>query len=331
MIALAILGLLVPLAGCQKKQTDPQASTGKGVVIGFVVKQPEEPWFQNEWKFAQQAADKNGFKLIKIGASDGEKVLAAIDNLAAQGAGGFVICTPDVRLGPAIVNKAAGAGMKLLSVDDQFVGPDGKFMDVHHVGISALEIGRMVGKTLHEQMDNRGWKSDDTALCAVTFEELDTARQRTDGAIEALTAAGFPKDRVFKAPQKTSDVPGAMDAANVLLTQHPEVKHWLICGMNDSGVMGAVRAMEGRSLDAPSVIGVGINGTDCLVEFKKDKPTGFWGSILLAPKQHGYDTAEMMYLWIKDGKEPPKVTYTKGILITRDTYQAIMKEQGLLD
>ena len=25
------------------------------VKIGFVVKQPEEPWFQDEWKFAEQA------------------------------------------------------------------------------------------------------------------------------------------------------------------------------------------------------------------------------------------------------------------------------------
>ena len=74
--------------------------------IGFLVKQPEEPWFQNEWTFAQQCADKNGFELIKIGVPDGEKALSAIDNLAAQGAQGFVICTPNVRIGPAIVAKA---------------------------------------------------------------------------------------------------------------------------------------------------------------------------------------------------------------------------------
>ena len=31
------------------------------VKIGFVVKQPEEPWFQDEWKFADQAAKEKGF------------------------------------------------------------------------------------------------------------------------------------------------------------------------------------------------------------------------------------------------------------------------------
>jgi hypothetical protein len=44
------------------------------------VKQPEEMWFQNEWKFARQCAGKYGFELKAIGAVDGEKVLSWIKN-----------------------------------------------------------------------------------------------------------------------------------------------------------------------------------------------------------------------------------------------------------
>jgi len=329
---IVLLGTMSFIAGCNKDSSSSSASTPGAVKVGFIVKQPEEPWFQLEWKFAQQAADKDGFTLIKIGASDGEKTMAAIDNLHAQGAQGFVICTPDTHLGPSILAQANGANMKLLTVDDQLIGADGQPMtQVHHLGISALNIGKAVGKELYDQMQKRGWKIDDTGVCAVTFEELDTARQRTDGAIESLVAAGFPKDKIYKTAQKTSDVPGAFDAATVLLTRHPEVKNWLICGMNDSAVLGTVRAMEGRGLGYQNTIGIGINGTDCLAEFKKPQPTGFVGSMLLTPKRHGYDTAEMMYKWIKNGIEPPKTTYTNGILITRETYQTIMKDQGLLD
>ena len=36
------------------------------VKIGFIVKQPEEPWFQDEWKFADQAANSGAFGLAKI-------------------------------------------------------------------------------------------------------------------------------------------------------------------------------------------------------------------------------------------------------------------------
>ncbi|MBI1806724.1 MAG: arabinose ABC transporter substrate-binding protein, partial [Ignavibacteria bacterium] len=108
------------------------------------------------------------------------------------------------------------------------------------------------------------------------------------------------------------------------------VKRWLVCGNNDNAVLGAVRAMEGRGYDAERVIGIGINGTDCIGEFQKEQPTGFYASILLAPRRHGFETSEMLYKWIKDGIEPPQETYTRGILITRETYQQIMKEQGLL-
>ena len=74
--------------------------------IGFLVKQPEEPWFQTEWAFADKAGEKLGVEIIKIGVPDGEKTLNAIDTLAAAGAKGFVICTPDPKLGPAIARKA---------------------------------------------------------------------------------------------------------------------------------------------------------------------------------------------------------------------------------
>ncbi|HEX2853689.1 MAG TPA: arabinose ABC transporter substrate-binding protein [Opitutaceae bacterium] len=333
--SLAFLGLGL-LAGCSKRADTPSAgapaAAGQPVKIGFLVKQPEETWFQLEWKFADQAARDLGFSVVKIGAPDGEKVLGAIDNLAAGGAQGFIICTPDTRLGPAIAAKAKASGLKLISVDDQFAGADGKPMaNIHHLGISATKIGENVGATLAAEMKKRGWSAADTAVCAITFEELATAKERTDGAINALTAAGFPKDRIFKAAQRTSDIPGAFDAANVLLTQKPDVKHWLICGMNDSAVLGAVRALEGRGFAADSSVGIGINGTDCIVELEKEKPTSFYGSMLLSAKDHGYKTAEMLFKWIKDGVEPPADSRTVGVLITRENFRQVLKEQGIRD
>lgn len=305
-------------------------SAGK-IKIGFVVKQPEEPWFQLEWQFADEAAAEHGFELIKIGATDGEKVLSAIDNLAASGAKGFVVCTPDVRLGPGIKAKARSNDLKLIAVDDRFVKGDGSYMEeVHYLGISARKIGGSVGETLYKEMQQRKWPADGTAACVITFDELDTAKERTEGATEALIKAGFPKDKIYSAPQKTSDVPGAFDAANVLLTQHQNVKRWLVAGMNDSAVLGAIRAMEqGGRFNQDTVIGIGINGTDCIPEFEKSKPTGFFGSMLLSARQHGYDTASMMYKWIANGEEPPKDTRTIGRFINRENFAAVLKEEGI--
>ena len=336
-VPVLVLCALLPLAaGCTKSgdAAKPGGAAGGGkagaVKIGFLVKQPEEPWFQLEWKFAEQAAKELGFTLVKIGATDGEKVLAAIDNLAAGGAQGFVICTPDTKLGPAIVNKARAAQLKLIAVDDQFIGADGQPMkNVHYLGISARKIGEDVGKTLAAELKKRGFAAEETAVCAVTFDELATAKERTEGAIAALIATGFPANRVFRAPMRTPDIPGSLDATNTLLTQQPGVKHWLVCSSNDNGVLGAIRALEGRGFAPESSVGVGINGTDCIVELEKAKPTSFYGSMLLSAKEHGFKTSEMMFKWIKDGVEPPLDTRTTGTLITRENFRQVLKEQGV--
>ncbi len=119
------------------------------VKIGFLVKQAEEPWFQTEWAFAEKAAKDKGFQLIKIAVPDGEKTLSAIDSLAANGAKGFVICPPDVSLGPAIMAKAKLNDLKVIAVDDRFVDASGKFMeDVPYLGMAAFEVGQKQGAAM---------------------------------------------------------------------------------------------------------------------------------------------------------------------------------------
>ena len=321
------------LAGCGEKpatNTSAAAKSDGKIKIGFLVKQPEEPWFQYEWKFGDKAAADLGFEMLKIGIADGEKTLAAIDNLAANGAKGFVICIPDVRLGPGVAAKAKAAGLKFMCVDDAFVGADGQIMkDIHYYGMSASKIGNQVGDVLVEEMKKRGWKFEEVGAMVVAYDELDTIRQRTDGAIETLTKAGFPKDRIFKAPTQKLEIPAAMDAANALLTQKADIKKWIVFGGNDNSVLGAIRATEQHQLAPEQVIGVGINGTDCQTEFAKEKPTGFYASILPEVWNHGYKTAEMVFKWAKDGVEPPLDTRTAGVMINRENYKQVLKEKGI--
>lgn len=332
-----LLGLTLLATSCSKSSDAGSAakySAAKpgAVKIGFYVKQPEEPWFQLEWKFAEKAAKDMGFTLIKAGANDGEKLLTQIDTFAAAGAQGFVVCTPDTRLGPGIVNKAKAANLKVIAVDDQFIGADGNPMkNVHYLGISASKIGETVGDLLAAEMKKRGWTAADTSVCVVTFDELATAKDRTEAEIAALTKAGISKDKIFRAPERSPDIPGAFDGTNTLLTQQPNVKHWLICGPNDNSVLGAVRAIEGRGYNADTALAIGINGTDCIVELEKEKPSPFFGSILLSAKSHGYQTCEMLYKWIKDGTEPPLDTRTTGVFITRENFRQVLKEQGVRD
>ncbi len=336
---IALAGALVfALAGCSNSgggttgqnstETNPTASKSD-VKIGFLVKDPKEPWFQTEWKFADEAAKEKGFELVKLPTPSGQEVMQAIETLNTQGVKGFVICTPDTKLGPAIMGKANGYGMKVIAVDDRFVEGDKPMTDVHYVGIAAHDIGKQVGDALYAEMQKRGWKPEETAAIGMTYDELETAKLRTTGAKEALVAAGFPEAKIFFAPQKKTDIAGATDAANGVLTRQPGIKHWLVFGNNDEAVIGAVRALEQAKYTHENVIGIGINGSASLEEFKRAEPTGVFGWILLDAKRHGHDTATMLYDWIADGKEPAKETLTTGTLITRDNYVQALKDAGL--
>jgi len=323
-LGLKVLALALTLSACSSGGDDQ-------VKIGFVVKQPEEPWFQDEWKYAEQAAKEKGFTLVKIGAPDGGQVLTAIDNLKSQHAQGFVICTPDVKLGPSIVAKAKADGLKLMTVDDRLVDGSGNPIDaVPHMGISATKIGEQVGQAIADEMKKRGWNPEETGALRISYDQLPTAKDRTDGAIAALTAAGFPTANIVNAPEAKTDTENAFNAANIAITQNPKYKHWVAFGLNDEAVLGAVRAAEGRGFRAADMIGVGIGGSkSALNEFAKGEATGFFGSVLISPKRHGYETSVNMYEWIKNGKAPPQLTLTTGQLITKENSEGVRKEMGL--
>ncbi|MEA3121276.1 MAG: L-arabinose transport system substrate-binding protein [Paraburkholderia sp.] len=309
----------------------PAAYAADNVKIGFLVKQPEEPWFQDEWKFAEMAAKKDGFTLVKISAPSGEKVMSAIDNLAAQKAQGFIICTPDVKLGPGIVAKAKADKLKMMTVDDRLVDGSGKPIEsVPHMGISAYNIGKQAGEAIAAEIKKRGWAMSEVGAIEITYEQLPTAHDRTTGATDALVAAGFPKANVIAAPQAKTDTENAFNAANIALTKNSRFKHWVAYGLNDEAVLGAVRAAEGRGFKAADMIGVGIGGSESAInEFKKPNPTGFFGTVIISPKRHGEETSELMYAWITQGKAPPNLTLTAGMLATRDNYADVREKMGL--
>ena len=52
--------------------------------------------------------------------------------------------------------RANSHNLKVIAVDDQFLGADGKPMtNVHYLGISARKIGEMVGQALFDEMKKR--------------------------------------------------------------------------------------------------------------------------------------------------------------------------------
>ena len=300
------------------------------VKIGFLVKQAEEPWFQDEWRYAEVAAKEKGFTLVKIGIPNGEKTMAAIDNLAAQKAQGFVICAPDVKLGKAIERAAKRNNLKVVSVDDRLVDGSGKPIEsIPHMGISGYQIGKQVGEGIIAEIKARKWNMAEVGAIRVAYDQLPTGKERTTGAVDALKAGGFPAANIIDAPQAKTDTENAFNAANIALTKNAKFKHWVAVGLNDEAVLGAVRAAEGRGIKADNMIGIGIGGAKAAEnELNKPQPTGFFGSVMISAKEHGYQTSINLVNWITGKATPPAEVLTKGMLMTRANQAEVHKAMG---
>jgi len=68
---------------------------------------PNDPC-SDEWKFARQAAAADGFELKEIGLTGRLRhAWPPSTSLAAQGAQGFIVCSPEPKIGQAILDRAA--------------------------------------------------------------------------------------------------------------------------------------------------------------------------------------------------------------------------------
>jgi L-arabinose transport system substrate-binding protein len=198
------------------------------------------------------------------------------------------------------------------------------------MGISATKIGNAVGQAIADEIKKRGWDPKEVGAIRVSYDSLPTAVDRVEGAISSLKAAGFPAENIFDAPQAKTDTEAALNAATVVLNKHADIKKWVAFGLNDEAVLGAVRATESVSIPAANVIGVGIGGSDSAInEFKKPSATGFFGTVIISPKRHGYETALNMYDWIANNKAPDPLILTSGMLALRDTYHDVRKQLGI--
>jgi L-arabinose transport system substrate-binding protein len=325
LMLIAAAGVLAAIVGL--KAFTPQKP--ERVKIGFLVKMPEQAWFINESAAAVAAGREQDFDVVTIGTQDGEKLMTAIDNLASQGAQGFVVCPPDVRLGPAVADRAKMMGLKVVTVDDQFLGPGGNpLTEVPHLGMSGYKIGRQVGETIAAEMQRRGWNVSEVGAVQLTMNELPTGVQRVSGARDALLEAGSARpENVFAAAQRTSDTEGASTAAAAVFSQHPNIRKWVIFGLNEESVLGGVRASEQFGIEPEQVIGVGIGGSATAVaEFSKSHATGFYATVAVSSSGHGRRSALNLVEWIRHGKKPPANTETFGTVMTRSNWRQVKTE-----
>lgn len=327
--------LVVVLAAMLSVVLTAGAQDGETIQIAYLTKHLDNPWFVNETGGAQALADQYGDVELTIQdlQFDANLALSAMDTVIGAGVDGIIIVVPEQQIGPAVMQKAADAGIPLMTVDDEIKDANGVFAP--HVGFNTADMGKAVANKAYEFWTSGGWNTDEiranTRIISIEDQTLSVCMQRTDSANATWMelVPDWPEANIIHLPYANTLV-SAIDAVAPVITANPDVTHWILWSCNDDGVMGAVRALEQGGVPASNVIGVGLNGHLACDEWKKPEASGFRATIYNRSASHGEFAVMAMYNHIKYGVPLPVRIVAPGIPVTPDN-KSIMDFPGCAD
>lgn len=327
--------------GCGAPAASPDASTPeqnsgsvsggekKDIIIAGIYKAGDQQWFIGEGEAAKAKALEMGAKdFMYIDAKmNPDTYLQALDNAITQGVSGILVCVPDQKLSAVTVQKCKDAGIPVIACDDPLTDETGKFI-APFVGIDAYAIGLACGEWSAQYAKDNGMTGDDVGVLFLTMDQVSSCVPRTQGQLESWKKAfpDWPESRIFKSDYNGETEKG-FNAAAGIFTANPNIKKWIVMTPNDEGASGATRALEQAGVDKNSVV-CGIGGYLAKLEFAKEEGSAFKATAFINYVDVGAYSAENMMNYLVNGIEIPADFRTPAVIVTKDNYVDIMKDQA---
>ena len=292
------------------------------IKIVYVCKMLTHPWFQEEDKGAKEMAAKLGVDYVGIDANlDDEAFMQGIEAAIAQGADGIMICITDQAMGPTVSDRVRGAGLPLVTINDNIVDSGGK--PVPHVGIDTYGACYAGGKAMAELAEKRGFfkAGNNVKIMSVDVSFKTFLHERTvgyqDGIIEN---SPLTKADAIAQDNETGMFEQVLPVAQSIINANPGVTHWLVTGLNDDSAVAPLRAFEEAGFPMANVIACGLGGYSLSYEeFAKGNRN--YLTIKLQPQAHGAEGVRVLYEAIAEGKPLGGFTPTSGVVVGYDEYK----------
>jgi ribose transport system substrate-binding protein len=204
---------------------------------------------------AKEEAAKRGYEVVEsFSAGSVDKQVAEINTWIAQKLKGIVVLPQDEKAIAPLAAKAKAAGIPFISYSSPVEGAAGIVTFDHKQG--AKLVGEDVGKWINETL---GGKAE---VALLTFDEVETGRQRVRGAEEAMKAVA-PGAKVV-AEQKAILAPDALKVSQSMLQANPNINVF-IC-IADDGCLGVRQAFSRTKRDPKTVYITGFDGAKPVME-----------------------------------------------------------------
>lgn len=339
---LAMVLVTLPLVGCGARGAGETPDTlermgarKKAIKIGFITSDNELKWYSVQIDAAKEKCKELNCEVIPVQARTEQEMESALTALAGQEARAVLVAASNPALGDRIVGLAEKYRLRLMCVDSRLtstgMGGEVKYLDQPFVGPDYREVGNKMGHALLEEMTKRGWNIAEVGVVAVRIDSTLEGTMRARGAQEILDEAGISPSKVFAAqwpfPQSSEN---AVTTAAGLFRRGAGTQKWVAFGYNDTAALGITRAAEAAGISADNLIVVGATAFGVAEEFKKPA-SAFFGSVYVSPKKQAARAIEQVHLWSTGGVEPDTLPrFQESMLLTRENYEAKLKEDGLL-
>nr|WSZ11897.1 substrate-binding domain-containing protein [Streptomyces canus] len=309
---LAIIGSMALTSACSTGQsntsTSQSASSGSAkhltasqISLVYAHKLGTAQYMIDEGAGAERAAAKLGVKIrvVDLG-SDVGKTVSTVQEAIAQKASGIVVVPPDDSVGPQISALATGAGIPLISSDDQVCtnGPDPTKCSpanlLPRVGFDATEMGKQVGAAAAGLYPSDGsWTSANTVILQEWAQQTSVCTQRVKAAVATFGAKTGTKLRTIKVGTNTT-VPDSTSKTAAVLNGNRGVKHWVVFGCADEDVQGAVQALQSGGYAPKDIVGVGVGGNLACKDWQGGTPSGMKAALFISGAAVGAQAVELM-------------------------------------
>jgi ribose transport system substrate-binding protein len=282
LILICIISLVVSLGWGFKKS--------KKIKIGFLVHDLTNPFWNTQARGAKDKAKELGITLTVLDAQvDPAREINAWENWITEGVDGIMISCVDQKASKAYAKRAQQKGIFVVAAVHPLEGADASLgNDEYKYGfIAGEEAGRWINEKLGGKAEFAILSADVTAFVI----------PRSDGIRDGVLSIA-PNAKLV-ARQDAYQTETGMSVTESILQAHPNVK--VICGMNDSGALGAYEAVRAAGKESKDFF---ISGTDATKEAcVKIKEGGmFKASVDMAPYDSGKREVEMLYKLIKGEK-----------------------------
>jgi ABC-type sugar transport system substrate-binding protein len=280
--------------------------------VGFLVHDLTNPFWNTQARGAKEKAEELGIELVVLDAQvDPAREIDAWENWITEGVDGIMISCVDEEASKAYAKRAQEKGIYVVAAVHPLEGADASLQnDEYKYGfIAGEEAGRWINEKLGGEAEFPILSADVTAFVI----------PRSDGIRDGVLSVA-PKAKLV-ARQDAFQTETGMTITESILQAHPNVK--LICGMNDSGALGAYEAVRAAGKDSDDFF---ISGTDATTEAcKRIKEGGiFRATVDMAPYNSGKREVEMIYNMI-NGVEFEHHQKINNVLVTTENVDEYLK------